>query len=180
MSANMLRKLIFHTVKFLLLKPLVYLRMARTYRYLYNKLLKFMGVTLSGTPRFIAYSVKFDDFSKITIGDRAVISSNVILLTHDYSYTTGLIAIGRTPKTDIGIIRPIVIGNNVFIGMNSILLPGTTTGDHVIIGAGSVVGGTIAENSIVAGNPAKTVNTMDNYVERVDQKTNIDFIIDKH
>lgn len=56
---------------------------------------------------------------------------------------------------------PIVIGNDCFIGMNSIILKGTTLGDNVIVGAGSVVHGTFPSNCIIAGNPAKIVKMLD-------------------
>jgi len=145
----------------------------------YNRLLKSVGLTIKGTPRFIAYSVKFDDFNLITLGDRLVVSSNVIFLTHDYSFTTSLIAIEEKPETDIGLLGPITIGDNVFIGMNSLLLPGTTIGNHVIIGAGSVVRGKVPDYSIVSGNPATFIVDIrahanklkeKNYLTRVDKK----------
>ena len=53
--------------------------------------------------------------------------------------------------------KPIVIGNDCFIGANSIILKGTTLGNNVIVGAGSVVHGTFPDNCIIAGNPAKIV-----------------------
>ena len=52
---------------------------------------------------------------------------------------------------------PIVIGDNCFIGMNSIILKGTTIGNNVVVGAGSVVHGTFPDNCIIAGNPAKII-----------------------
>ncbi|HOP59466.1 MAG TPA: acyltransferase, partial [Bacteroidales bacterium] len=54
----------------------------------------------------------------------------------------------------------IKIGNNVFIGNNCTILPGTTVGDNCIIGAGSVVRGNFPENSVIVGNPAKVVMPM--------------------
>lgn len=53
--------------------------------------------------------------------------------------------------------EPIVIGNDCFIGMNSIILKGTTLGNNVIVGAGSVVHGSFPDNCIIAGNPAKII-----------------------
>ena len=152
---------------------------SRSYMFYYNKLLRFVGLNLNGTPRFIAKSVKFDDFKRITLGDRVVVSMNVHFLTHDYSYTTALIAINENPKTDIGIFRNIFVGNNVFIGMNSILLPGTTIGDNVIIGAGSVVRGNMPNNSIVTGNPATVIGDIRDYASKAKARANQDFIIDK-
>jgi len=52
---------------------------------------------------------------------------------------------------------PILIGNNVWIGMNAVILPGVKIGNNVIIGAGSVVTTDIPENSIAAGNPCKVI-----------------------
>jgi acetyltransferase-like isoleucine patch superfamily enzyme len=144
----------------------------------YVKLLKNIGCNLKGTPRFIAASVKFDDYNMTTIGDRVVISSNVILLTHDYSYTTGLIALGEMPQTDVGIIRGINIGNNVFIGMNSILLPGVIVEDNVIIGAGSVVRGKITAYSIVSGNPAIVVGNIIDRTKKLQSSSNVNFHVD--
>lgn len=56
---------------------------------------------------------------------------------------------------------PIIIGDDCFIGMNSIILKGTTLGNNVIVGAGSVVHGTFPDNCIIAGNPAKIVRRLD-------------------
>ncbi len=158
-------RLLFYSIKFLI-GLLVYVN-SRLYMRLYNRLLKTFGLRLNGTPRFIAKSVKFDDFDLIELGDKSVLSSNVIFLTHDYSFTTGLISLNEKPKTDIGILGPISIGDNVFVGMNSILLPGTSIGKNVIVGAGSVVRGKIPDNVVVAGNPAAIVSDIQAHTEKV-------------
>jgi acetyltransferase-like isoleucine patch superfamily enzyme len=147
---------------------------------LYIILLKKSGFKINGTPRFISKSARFDDFDRISFGDRLVVSMNVHFLTHDYSYTTALIAKGTIPHTDIGVLRNIVIGNNVFIGMNSLILPGTTIGDNVIIGAGSVIRGGVNSNSIYAGNPAKYVGDILVYADKIKSRVNQDFNIDKN
>ncbi len=125
---------------------------------------------MNGQPRFISLSAKFDDFDLITVGDRLVVSMNVHFLTHDYSYTTSLISIGQKPPTDVGILGPITIGDNVFIGMNTILLPGTRVGNNVVIGAGTVVRGSIPDYSVVSGNPAKVIDDIRNHAERLKNK----------
>jgi acetyltransferase-like isoleucine patch superfamily enzyme len=57
-----------------------------------------------------------------------------------------------------GIFGKIVIGNNVFIGINCIILSNTSIGDNCIVGAGSVVRGQFPENSVIAGNPAQIIS----------------------
>ncbi|MDI9553531.1 MAG: DapH/DapD/GlmU-related protein, partial [Bacteroidota bacterium] len=57
-----------------------------------------------------------------------------------------------------GVFGKIVIGNNVFIGINSIILSNTSIGDNCIVGAGSVVRGKFPENSVLAGNPAQIIS----------------------
>ena len=64
---------------------------------------------------------------------------------------------------------PIIIGNNVFIGANSVLLPGIKIGNNVIIGAGSVVCKDICENTIAVGNPCKVIKENMPYEEAITQ-----------
>ena len=58
---------------------------------------------------------------------------------------------------------PIVIGNNVWIGMNSIVLPGVNIGDNVAISANSVVNRDIPSDSIAAGNPCRVIMKKEPY-----------------
>lgn len=173
---RIIKKILFYLLKYIIGVFVYFDR--RLYMKFYNRLLKTTGMQIKGTPRFIAKSVRFDDFKRISIGDRLVASMNVHFLTHDYSYTTAMIAINEKPETDIGILREIKVGDNVFIGMNSILLPGVEVGDNVIIGAGSVVRGKIPDNSVVSGNPAKFVCTINEYAQRVKDRMGQDLIID--
>jgi len=52
---------------------------------------------------------------------------------------------------------PIIIGNNVWIGMNAVIMPAIKIGDNVIIGAGSIVTSDIPSDSVAAGNPCKVI-----------------------
>lgn len=145
--------------------PFEFLR-PRLYMKLYMRLLEQAGVHFTGAPRYISSRARFDDFDLVTIGERVVVSMYVHFLTHDYSLTTALIATGAPPATDVAMRRPIHIGNNVFIGMNVMILPGTTIGDNVIIGAGSVVRGNVEADSIMVGNPATRVSRLTDSPER--------------
>ena len=98
----------------------------------------------------------------IHLGNDVVLSSHTKLLTHDYAITRALIAIGIQNKFEMYELRPIFIGDNSFIGMDSIILPGAIIGKNVIVGAGSVVRGQIPDDSIIIGNPSKIIgNTID-------------------
>ena len=93
----------------------------------------------------------------ISVGDDVTLASNVRILAHDASTAkTGV-------HTKIGIVR---IGNNVFIGADSIVLCNIRIGDNVIIGAGSVVTHDIPSNSVYAGNPAKYVCSFEEYKQK--------------
>ncbi|GAB4338076.1 MAG: hypothetical protein Kow0089_09750 [Desulfobulbaceae bacterium] len=61
---------------------------------------------------------------------------------------------------------PIVIGDNVWVGMNSVILPGVRIGSNVIIGAGSVVTSDIPSDSIAAGNPCRVIRKKEPYSGR--------------
>lgn len=100
----------------------------------------------------------------ITMGDHIEIAKGCRLLTHDGS----MWCFRERPeysKTDY--FAPIKIGDNVFIGLNAIILPGVTIGSNVIIGAGSVVAKDIPSNSVVGGIPAKVIKDFDSYEQKV-------------
>ena len=62
------------------------------------------------------------------------------------------------------VIAAITVGSNVFIGVNSIILPGVTIGDNVVIGAGSVVTRDIPSGVVAAGCPARPLRSIDEYL----------------
>jgi acetyltransferase-like isoleucine patch superfamily enzyme len=115
---------------------------------------------------FIAPSVSFDgnDYSLITIGDATTISLDVVLLTHDYSISKGLKLLD--PSLNGRFLKPISVGNNCFIGMRTIILPGTSIGNNVIVGAGSVVKGKFPDNVVICGNPAKIICSTEEWAKR--------------
>ena len=94
----------------------------------------------------------------ITIGDNVTFSFDVVILAHDSSTKLSL------GYTKIG---QVFIGNNVFIGARSIILPNIKIGNNVIIGAGSVVTKEVKDNCVVAGNPAKFICTYDEYINKI-------------
>lgn len=93
----------------------------------------------------------------ITIGDDVTLAPRVHILAHDASMHTHL------GYTRIGNVR---IGNRVFIGASTTILPGADIGDDCIIGAGSVVSRSIPAGYVAAGNPARVLMTTDAYLAK--------------
>lgn len=68
---------------------------------------------------------------------------------------------------------PITVGNNVMIGINSLIMPGVTIGNNVIIAGHSVVTKDIPDGTIVAGVPAKPISTIDKFMENFSKKETV-------
>ena len=117
-----------------------------------------LGINIDTPITYICPDVYFDsaEYSAITIKKGVTISKEVIFLVHDYSIHYALVNAGWKPPCGkvAHYIKPIIIGEYSFIGTRVTLLPGTRIGSNCIIGAGSVVKGTIPDNSVVIGNPA--------------------------
>lgn len=96
--------------------------------------------------------------NKIIIGDNCMISYGVIIMDNNSHNPSINPVIRRTGKiTD----SPVIIGNNVWIGMRSIILKGVHIGDNSIIAAGSVVITDVPSNQLFGGNPAKFIKILD-------------------
>jgi acetyltransferase-like isoleucine patch superfamily enzyme len=88
---------------------------------------------------------------EVVIGDNVGIAAKCSIIAQSHNYSDPLI-----PFKEQGIVnQPIFIGNDVWIGTNSVILGGVKIGDGVIIGAGSVVKREIPPYSVVMGNPAR-------------------------
>ena len=94
----------------------------------------------------------------LIIGNNVGFGSGSKIISANHSHTNH----SKHTKTP-----PIVIGNNVFIGANSVLLQGIKIGDNVIIGAGSIVSKNIPSNSIAVGNPCKVIKENKPYNEAI-------------
>lgn len=99
----------------------------------------------------------------LSIGNYVVVTSGVTILAHDYSR---VVFCNHQFYSNVGEARETIIGDNVFIGMNSIVLMGARIGNNSIVGAGSVVSGSFPDNSVIAGNPAKLICTLEQIYEK--------------
>ena len=100
----------------------------------------------------------------IEIGDNVTIAPRVHILCHDASTKQflGYTKIGR-----------VTIGDNVFIGAESVVLPGVTIGNNVIIGANSTVTDNIPDNMVVAGIPEKAICSLEKYLTKEKDRMDI-------
>lgn len=97
----------------------------------------------------------------IEIGNNVTLAPRVHILCHDASTKQflGVTKIGR-----------VTIGDNVFIGAETVILPGVTIGSNVVIGAGSTVTHDVPEGSVAAGTPARQLCTLREYLEQQQQQ----------
>lgn len=102
----------------------------------------------------------------ITLGSNVHITDGVKFITHD-----GGTLLFRSCIPDLEITKPIVVGDNVYIGNNAIILPGVTIGSNVVIGAGAIVSRDIPDNSVAVGVPARVIKTTDEYLEKLKQES---------
>lgn len=91
------------------------------------------------------------DVNKVIIGDNVLLGPNV----HIYTAGHPIEPEERNTGKEYG--KPIIIGNNVWIGGNTVILPGVKIGNNVTIGAGSVVTKDIPDNVVAVGNPCRIV-----------------------
>lgn len=142
-------------------------RAAKAFIYVIAKLLggsvaaRFAGVQVGTNCRIYIWNFGTEPFL-ISIGDNVTITAGVKIITHDGAYGQFSNQNGRYYRY-----APVKIGDNVFIGTGSILLPGVEVGDDAVIGAGSVVSKSVETGTVVAGNPAKVICSTSDFRSRV-------------
>ncbi len=111
------------------------------------KMLQLGGVNLKGRS-FVGSNVVFDGIypNLIEIGDACIITSGTHILTHFFNTKDRRFYAGK-----------VRIGNNVFIGMNTLIVNSVDIGDNAVIGAGTIVNRDIPAGEVWAGNPAKFI-----------------------
>jgi acetyltransferase-like isoleucine patch superfamily enzyme len=118
------------------------------------------GAVIGEGCRILSFRVSGEPWL-VTVGDRVTITQGVHLVTHDGS--------GWLVRDDRGRrlrYAGIAIGDDVFIGVGSILLPGVRIGDRAIVGAGSVVTRSVPSGTIAGGSPARVIGEFDAFERR--------------
>lgn len=127
----------------------------------YIKYLKRLGVKIGERTVIFSPRETFIDEQypwMVEIGNDVQITRGVIILTHSYDWSV----VKKKYSRLYGASGNVVIKDNVFIGVNTVILKGVTIGENSIIGAGSVVAKDIPANSVAVGNPAKVIHKIDN------------------
>ena len=135
-------------------------------QYVRYKVLQSRGIRI-GKKTYIAPTAYIDSHknAKVVIGTNCYITRNVIILNHSDTICGGPLNIWR----EIGgkrIFGDVKIGDNVFIGVGSVIMPGVTVGDNTIIGALSLVIKDIPSNEVWAGNPAKFIENTSEHINK--------------
>lgn len=128
-----------------------------------NEFAKMTGVSYGTNCKFLTKNFGSEPYL-IEIGNNVELSVDVTFVTHDGSLWVIRNLYEEYQNTDI--IKPIKIGNNVFIGAQSILLPGVIIGDNVIVGAGSLVNKKLESNYVYAGVPTRQICRIDDYIKK--------------
>lgn len=102
----------------------------------------------------------------IKLGDNVHITRDVLFVTHD-----GGTLLFRDLVPDLEITKPIVVGNNVYIGVRTLIMPGVTIGNNVIVAAGSIVTKDIPDDSVYGGVPAKFIKSTSEYFEKIQKES---------
>jgi acetyltransferase-like isoleucine patch superfamily enzyme len=124
-----------------------------------------IGFGTYGTPHIL---IEYPEQAKLSIGKYCSIANNVwIFLGGEHrlewitTYPFDMIFKDWTFKSVLGSCKSkgnVIIGNDVWIGMNAIILSGVHIGDGAVIGAGAVVTKDVCPYAVVAGNPAKVIS----------------------
>ena len=140
----------------LLYRVLVKLGLKKAPDYNSIEFLRSRGVQIGEGVHLINTTIDWSHGFLVSIGNRVTLSG-VKILAHDGSTQIpfGLSKVGK-----------VTIGDEVFVGYGTIILPNVRIGSRVVVGAGSVVTRNIPDNSVAAGNPAKVIGTSDVFLKK--------------
>lgn len=133
-----------------------------------NSFARSLGVTVGKNVKF--YGVSRGMFGSepwlISIGNNCFITAGVQFVNHD-----GGTLVLRKYEPSLEWTAPISIGDDVYIGIRTTILPNVNIGNNCIIGACSLVNKSIPDNSVYAGVPARFICTIDEYFKKMENKS---------
>jgi maltose O-acetyltransferase len=107
-----------------------------------------------GEKVFFNFNCVVLDVAQVTIGSRTLFGPNVQLYTATHPMNH------KERASGVEYARPIVIGEDVWVGGSAVICPGVTIGDRTVIGAGSVVTKDIPADALAAGNPCRVIRSL--------------------
>ncbi|WP_440956439.1 acyltransferase [Methanosarcina sp. Mfa9] len=124
---------------------------------------RLIGINI-GKYTYISPKVYIDKSEKnlIEIGENCYITRDCIILCHTQAYQGGPLKLWGSNERG-----KVKIGNNVFVGVDSVILPNITIGNNVVIGAKSLVNSDIPPNSIAFGIPCKRIKNLDEVISDI-------------
>lgn len=125
------------------------------------------GVTMGGGCEIYPSAEFGSEPYLITLGNHVRINSGVKFITHDGG--VWILRYLYEKYKDIDLFGAITVGNNVHIGTNAIIMPGVTIGNNCIIGCNAVVTHNVPDGYIVAGMPARVIESIEEYVQKNDK-----------
>jgi len=117
---------------------------------------KSLGVIIGENCRLIDVEFGSEPYL-VKLGNHVSITGSSFI-THD-----GGVWVFREEYPELDIIKPIVVGDNVFIGEGCIIMPGVRIGSNVVIGAGSIVTKSLDSNGVYVGTPARKLKDLEDY-----------------
>lgn len=137
---------------------------ARSYdQYTIGDYFRSQGATIGQNTRLLIGDLGSEPYL-ITIEDEALVSVDVLLLTHD-----GATWVDRDLRPNVNKFGRVRICRRAFVGARSIVMPGVTIGQRAIVGAGSVVTRDVPPRTVVAGVPARVICTVDEYLDKAER-----------
>ena len=131
----------------------------------YVRFLRKQGIRIGENVNFRYPSHTLIDTTRpclVEMGNNIDINDNFTILTHDF----GTFVFREYYKDFVNSSGKVKIGNNIVFGRDVTVLKGVTIGNNCIIGAGSIITKSIPDNSVVAGNPAKVICSLDEYYHK--------------
>lgn len=111
------------------------------------------GSIIIGDNFFANYNCFFSaNTEDIVIGNDCLLGPDVLIINSNHDFRPNILV-----REQSNVAKKISMGNNVWIGAKSVILPGVTIGDNAVVAAGSIVNKDIEANTLVGGVPAKII-----------------------